>query len=208
MILLQISSSQGPAECELAVAKALVRIEREALEKTVSLEIVEVLTGSKAGNYRSVLLALDGEQAEAIAQRWRGTVKWICKSPYRPRQERKNWFIGVAVFIEPPDQARCVKASEVKFEACRASGPGGQHVNKTDSAIRATHLPTGISVRVESNRSQHTNKRLAILLIEQKFQQAASRQACEDRAQRRIVHHQLERGNARLAFFGMVFIQL
>nr|WP_205990965.1 MULTISPECIES: peptide chain release factor-like protein [unclassified Pseudoalteromonas] len=55
--------------------------------------------------------------------------------------------------------------SEIRFQQCRASGAGGQHVNTTDSAVRATHVATGIAVRVESERSQHANKRLARVLL-------------------------------------------
>ncbi len=79
MIFLQLSSSQGPAECELAVAKALGQIMREAKARDISVEVVEHLSGSHAGTYRSLLLALEGEQAEALAQRWSGTLKWVCQ---------------------------------------------------------------------------------------------------------------------------------
>lgn len=206
MLLLQLSSSLGPAECELAVAKTLGRISREAKASNVTIEVEENVAGSKLGTYRSVLLALDGDKAESLAQRWCGTVQWVCKSPYRPRHERKNWFIGIAMFSQPIEKMRQVKAADLSFESCRASGPGGQHVNKTDSAVRVTHLPSGISVKVQTHRSQHENKQLAILLIEQKLDEIAIQNDSEDRAQRRIFHHSLERGNAQLVFLGMKFV--
>ena len=208
MLLLQLSSSQGPAECELAVAKALARIVYEAQRCAASVEIVETVGDSKLGIYRSVLLAVDGEGAATLAERWCGTVQWRCKSPYRPGHERKNWFIGIAQFQRLSEQASILLPEKLRFETCRASGPGGQHVNKTDSAVRATHLPSGTTVKVQAYRSQHANKQLATLLLEQKLQEAANQRASGVRAQRRIVHHQVERGNARLVFSGMDFVPI
>lgn len=201
MILLQISAAQGPQECALAVAKALNRLRHEAGKKQIELELIEVTPARIAGTYQSVLLALDGEAAQELAKAWEGTSQWICPSPYRPSHGRKNWFIGVAVYQEPPQE----KMSEVHFEACRASGPGGQHVNKTDSAIRATHIATGISVKVQSQRSQHANKRLAMLLLEQKLAQRLEQAEGDLRAQRRQFHHEVERGNAMRIFRGENF---
>lgn len=96
-------------------------------------------------------------------------------------------------------------------DTLRSSGPGGQHVNKTDLAVRATHLASGISVKVQSERSQHANKRLARLLIAWKLEQQQQQQQQENSAvlksQRRMFHHQIERGNPRRTFTGMAFIE-
>ena len=91
--------------------------------------------------------------------------------------------------------------------ALRSSGPGGQHVNKTDSAVRATHLASGISVKVQSERSQHANKRLARLLIAWKLEQQQQENSAALKSQRRMFHHQIERGNPRRTFTGMAFIE-
>ena len=87
----------------------------------------------------------------------------------------------------------------------RSSGPGGQHVNTTDSAVRATHLASGISVRVQSQRSQHANKRLAILLIARRLADQASSAADALRAERRQAHGRISRGAARRVFRGERF---
>lgn len=201
MIMLQISASHGPLECALAVGKAFARFSQEALKEKVDVDVLELAPASRAGCYVSVLLALSGEQAEHLANSWAGTLQWICQSPYRPHHERKNWFIGVAVYHEQQSVAQ----SEIHFESCRASGPGGQHVNKTDSAIRATHVASGISVKVQSQRSQHANKRLATILIERKLLEMAEQAQGEQRALRRIAHHQVERGAAKRVFRGERF---
>lgn len=202
MLLLQLSAAQGPVECQLAVAKALRRLSKEAASAGVKLGVVEEEPGDRAGTYRSLLLSLEGDRAEALAQVWEGTLQWVCPSPYRRHHARKNWFIGITRFAPPP----ATLAGDIRFETMRASGPGGQHVNTTDSAVRATHSATGISVRVQSERSQHANKRVAVLLISRQLAQRAEQAAADQRADRRMAHHQLARGGAVRVFRGEHFI--
>ncbi|MDF3837666.1 peptide chain release factor H [Cupriavidus basilensis] len=201
MILLQLSAAQGPAECCLAVSRALKRLLHEAAQCGAQAEILEEEAGERGGTLRSVLLSLDGEPAQALARHWEGTVQWTCPSPYRPGHARKNWFIGVARCAAPSPAL----AGEIRFETCRASGPGGQHVNRTESAVRAVHIATGISVRVQSERSQHANKRIAMLLIAHRLAQQAEQGELARRAQRRLLHHQVERGAPVRVFKGERF---
>ena len=79
MILLQLSSAQGPDECCLAVAKALARLSREAQARSVDVDIVESESGGKAGTYRSVLLSLDGDGAASLAANWEGSIQWTAQ---------------------------------------------------------------------------------------------------------------------------------
>lgn len=202
MMLLQLSAGQGPAECCLALARALPLLLREAAAGAVAVDVVETEAGPEPGTWRSLLLSLDGAGASELAARWTGTLLWICPSPYRPRHGRKNWFFGGSSF-QPP---AATLAGEVRFEALRASGPGGQHVNKTSSAIRATHLASGISVKVQAERSQHANRRLALLLISQRLAQMDRAAAGDLRASRRQAHHQLERGAPCRVFRGEAFL--
>lgn len=201
MLLLQLSSAQGPQECCLGVAKALLKLQQEAEASKVVLSILEQENGYHTNTLRSVLVSLTGEKEQLLAERWTGTLQWICASPYRPHHGRKNWFIGGACFT----LADSVAEVGVRFETMRASGAGGQHVNTTDSAVRATHLATGISVRVQTERSQHANKRLALLLIGQKLKQQQQSIQAEQKSQRRMFHHHLERGNPKRIFRGEAF---
>ncbi|QDQ28015.1 peptide chain release factor H [Chitinimonas arctica] len=201
MRLLQISSAQGPEECCLAVAGALRQLQREAAGMAVEVTLVEQEAGARAGTFRSVLLGLSGEQAGRLAQAWEGTIQWTCASPYRPRHPRKNWFIGVASCAAPAADL----AGAIRFETTRSSGPGGQHVNKTESAVRATHLATGISVKVQTERSQHANKRLAELLIAHRLAGRAQELHDAQRAGRRLLHYQVERGSPTRVFKGERF---
>lgn len=201
MLLLQLSAAQGPDECMLATAKALQCLTREAAQQNVMLDVVETEAGSRPGTLRSVLVALNGAGAEALADGWNGTIQWICPSPWRKKTGRKNWFIGGTLFSSPPQH----QDSDIRFETLKASGPGGQHVNKTESAVRATHIASGISVKVQSERSQHANKRLASYLIAWHLKQREQQSEADLRSRRRQSHTQIERGNPIRVFVGERF---
>lgn len=201
MILLQLSAAQGPDECMLAVAGALSRLTHEAARAGVDLEVLESEPGRRADTLRSALVLLNGEREEVLADAWVGTLQWICASPWRQGGSRKNWFIGVARFM-PPDET---DDDAIRFETLRASGPGGQHVNKTESAVRAVHVATGLTVKVQSERSQHANKRLARWLLAHRVAQKQSQQQAGLKAERRLFHHHIERGNPVRVFKGIEF---
>jgi peptide chain release factor len=157
MILLQLSAGTGPLECAQAVTLALKQVTGEARKLSISVDLLETVEHEASGLYKSVLLELKGEdkaQCEHFANAWQGTMLWICQSPFRPKHKRKNWFFGGRVFKPVIHQQN----NDIRYETCRASGAGGQHVNTTDSAVRAVHVATGIAVRAESQRSQHANK--------------------------------------------------
>jgi peptide chain release factor len=131
---------------------------------------------------------------------------WICQSPFLPdkkgpKRKRKNWFFSGQMFEVNDTQLD----KGVTFQACRASGAGGQHVNTTDSAVRATHTETGISVRVESERSQHANKRLARALLFQKLEALKLEQMTQQEQARWQQHWEVERGNPVRTFKGEKF---
>ncbi|MEJ7808360.1 MAG: peptide chain release factor H [Telluria sp.] len=205
MIWLQITANTGPAECCLAVKKALGVFSAEALEAGVEARLVEQLEGPVAGTLRSVLLELDeGAAAQALARRWCGSLLWVCASPYRALHKRKNWFLHGAAFAPPQVHEGM---GEIRYEATRASGPGGQHVNKTDSAMRATHVASGLSVKVQTERSQHANKRLAGQLLATKLAALAQVAADNQKSARRMGHLQSQRGNAVRVFVGSGFVE-
>ncbi len=205
MIFLQITANTGPVECCLAVQKAMKHLQHEARQARVDVTLLEQVDGPVAGTLRSVLLGLDSlsdpSAAATLAEGWCGSILWICESPYRPMHKRKNWFLGGAVYTPAPP----LPDGEIRYESTRASGPGGQHVNKTDSAIRATHIATGLSVKVQTERSQHANKRLAAQLLANKLVALAQTEEDRIKAERRLQHHHTERGNAHRVFAGMAF---
>lgn len=201
MIFIQLSAAQGPSECGLAVTKALKVLLTEADALKFNIQLLEQELGREPSTLKSVLLRVDGEGALAFVKSWNGSILWSCKSPYRPSHRRKNWFITGSY----SRHAQETLSDEVKFEACRSSGPGGQHANKTSSAIRAVHLATGIDVKVQSERSQHANKRLAIALLERKLAARKEIDKKSLKSSRHKSHNSIERGNAIRVFKGEKF---
>ncbi|AYO53839.1 peptide chain release factor H [Acinetobacter wuhouensis] len=194
MSIVQISAALGPAECELAVKYTLQEMQKEAKNQKIDLEIIE--SNETKYGYSSILLNVN-DHAKTWLNNWLGTIQWTFQSKIRPNHKRKNWFVGVSL-MEVPQQLPT--DDTIIFQACRASGAGGQHVNTTDSAIHATHVASGISVKVMSERSQHANKRLAKELIALKLlQQLESQQANNKQAQHQQ-HALVERGNAIRCF--------
>ena len=157
-VYLQISTAQGPAECRIFARFVLGKLLAEAQTKGIDAELVTE-TADKHG-ILSATLKLVGQKAESLAQTWQGTLQWICPSPVRPKHPRKNWYIGVFRLLDMPQMYEMPSENGIEFQTCRSGGKGGQHVNKTESAVRATHKESGISVRVESERSQHANKKI------------------------------------------------
>jgi len=212
MILLQLSAGRGPVECSKAVGLALKAIEKQCREKDIELTIVEAIELKYRHCYKSVLLQLHTNKkdsatinlARQLAQSWQGTMLWVCQSQYRVKHKRKNWFFSGKTYEVNETQLD----KSISFQTCRASGAGGQHVNTTDSAVRAIHIETGISVRVESERSQHANKRLASALIFQKLEVARIGEMTQQEKVRWQQHWELERGNPTKIFTGEKFVLL
>lgn len=201
MIMFQLSAGQGPAECCLAVQLALRQLEKEATQQRGTITVLEAQEGPVKGSLRSVLVGLDGDASIALTAHWVGTVLWVCKSPLRPKHGRKNWYISCRLF----EEADAIRDNEVTFQTCRSSGAGGQHVNKTNSAVHATHVATGISVKVQTERSQHANKRLAKALLAHKLAELREKQDNAQVQERWLAHWQIERGNPVRVFKGEKF---
>lgn len=201
-ISLLISTAQGPAECRLFARFIADTVCREAAAQGIHCQILQ----SQSDKYglRSALLQLTGAYAAAAASQWTGTWQWICPSPLRPQHPRKNWFVAVSLSAPAPETAAAA-ADNIRFSTCRARGNGGQHLNKTESAVRAVHPPSGLSVRVENRRSQHANKKQARLLLTQKLLHNQQQQHQHSEQQRHRQRHSLERGNAVRQYHGSAF---
>ena len=209
MILLLLSAAQGPSECCMAVSLASKVMLREAEGRGLEVALLEQEIGSEKDTFKSVLFKLDGKDSVEFANLWNGTLQWVCQSPFRAKHKRKNWFFtGSYTEVEPESSCKELTNSGIQFETCRSSGPGGQHANKTSSAVWATHIGSGIRIKVQSERSQHANKRLARALIEHKLQVQKEQKRASDKSERRMQHHSIERGNAKRVFKGLDFLEI
>ncbi|MDP5110015.1 MAG: peptide chain release factor H [Rickettsiaceae bacterium] len=132
-------------------------------------------------------------------------MQWVCQSPFRPTHKRKNWFIGIDAFSSYAAENLDVKLEDITFQTMRASGPGGQHVNTTDSAVRAIHKPTGITVTASEERSQHQNKKLAVARIASELTKRQKANLAKEQKKQWSKHSELERGRPIRVFFGPEF---
>ncbi len=200
---LQVTSGRGPQECAWVVAQVVDRIVREAGAKGYDIRILETVPGESADTYKSALLAVEGQDVLSFIGSWQGTIQWIGQSPYRPNHKRKNWFVGVYPFSPPEEQL--FRPQDLKVESMRSSGPGGQHTNKTASAVRITHLPTGLTAIAQEERSQHFNRRLALGRLHQRWLATRDSQHRRNRHEQWESHHELERGNPVRTYLGPAF---
>lgn len=190
---LQITSGRGPVECCRVVALVLERILKQAQTRKLKVEIVEKEAGPANRTLLSVVIALEGAGCDTLVEEWEGTVLWIARSPYRIHHRRKNWFVGVQTFLL--SESCEATENEIRYETLRASGPGGQHVNKTESAVRAVHIPSGISVVASDQRSQWQNKKLATERLLVKLTAWNVEQAMIQAQANWSNHNNLQRGN-------------
>jgi peptide chain release factor len=201
---IQVTAGDGPVECALAAKKTIEFLLLEANSYGVSAELLDLKLGEEKETCISGLISIQGKNVENFIRRWEGTIQWICQSPYRTNHKRKNWFVGINI-LEPNNENDQLKLSDVKFETMRASGSGGQHVNTTDSAVRVTHTPTGITTISSDERSQHSNKKLALIRLSFLLKELDKRQELKKRNEKWAKHGQLERGNPTRIFIGKEF---
>jgi peptide chain release factor len=192
-IYIQITSGRGPVECCRVVAKVLEKILKEAKQREIYAEVVKREEGEINRTLLSAVLFLVGENLETFTDSWEGTIQWISQSPYREFHKRKNWFVGVQCL--PVFEENQWNERELRIQSLKASGPGGQHVNKTESAVRVTHIPSGISVTACNERSQLQNKKQAIERLRIKLSAYEQERESAFTQINWQNHNELERGN-------------
>ena len=145
-------------------------------------ELLEQTDGDVAG-IRSASIKVEGEYAYGYLRTETGVHRLVRKSPFDSSGGRHTSFASLFVYPEVDDSIEIeVNPADLRVDTFRASGAGGQHINKTDSAIRITHIPTGIVVQCQSDRSQHRNRAEAMTMLKSKLYEAElrKRQAATD----------------------------
>lgn len=155
---LLFTAGRGPIECSLVVQGVQQQFKKYLILNNVEYDIVKQKNGPIKKSIETIVFKVFTNDV-LIIKPWIGTIQWVCKSPLRKYNKRKNWFIKCeeVVFANQFE----VETKDVLVQTFRASGPGGQHRNKVETAVRLIHNASGIIVTATDSKSQMQNRKKA-----------------------------------------------
>lgn len=169
--ILSIHAGTGGTDAQDFAYMLLRMYVKWAEKKGYKVKIVDTLPGEEAGIKNAVLL-IEGKGAYGYLKGEKGIHRLIRISPFNANSKRHTSFVSITVIPEIEEEIEVeIKPEDLKIETMRASGHGGQHVNKTETAVRITHVPTGITVTCQNERSQYLNKMTALKILKSKLYQ-------------------------------------
>jgi len=183
---LDIQAGSGGTEAQDWASMLLRMYLRYAERKGFQVEVLEQSDGEVAG-IKGASIKISGEYAYGHLRTETGVHRLVRKSPFDSGNRRHTSFSSVFVYPEVDDSIEVdINPADLRIDTYRASGAGGQHINKTDSAVRITHIPTNIVVQCQSDRSQHKNRAEAMSMLKSRMYEEelrkrnAEKQALED----------------------------
>ena len=178
---IDITAGAGGTEAEDWAGMLLRMYVRYGERKGFKVEIMEQDDGEIAGINRATI-RLEGEYAYGLLRTETGVHRLVRHSPFDSINKRHTSFASVFVYPEVDDSFEVeINPADVRTDTFRASGAGGQHINKTDSAVRMTHIPTGIVVQSQNSRSQHDNRRVCEEMLRAKLFELEMRKRNEEK---------------------------